>query len=350
MALHLPRVRRIQREIQKQRLDFYLVSNSANLFYLLGLEMEGYLLILSDRVPCLLFSDPRYQLEAEKLESRQLKIYISRKGGLDLLFRRLNRGGSRKRLGLEPSLPLATYLQLKEKACGIKLRSSPILEEVRSVKESSEIAKIEKATAITKKVLDKIRPLLESKREMEIQAILEFEFKKMGAEGSAFPPIVAGGLRSSYPHAKAGNELLRRERDKFVLIDSGAKFEGYCADLTRMVFWDKIPKVILGAYRVVEEAQELAISLIREGVRAKDIAVKVERLIARQGLAENIFHGLGHGVGLEVHERPILNRDSNEVLRAGMVVTLEPGLYFPGLGGVRKEDLVVVEKSKGKRI
>lgn len=341
MPVNISRFNRIRKLLSVNKIDFYLVCNPLELRYLLDIEAEGILIIPAQKNCGYFITDNRYQHHIQTLEGKHLKVVVARKGYLRELSKLLHRFGGEKKLGVEGTITLKLYLKLKNEFKN--LSSLFLITESRLVKDEEEIARIKKAVTITLQAINSIKNVAINKQEKEIKAYLEYQIQSLGGDGSAFPPIVASGLNSAYPHAQPSGKKISR----FLLIDCGAKYQGYCADLTRMFFWDKIPKVIKRAYEVVGEAKQLALSLIKEGQVIKNLVIRVEDYLKKAGFKDNIYHGLGHGLGLEVHELPNLNRYNARELKAGMVITIEPGLYFPGKGGVRCEDVVVVEKNKG---
>ena len=213
---------------------------------------------------------------------------------------------------------------------------------LREVKDPGEIQKIRAASELAEgAMLDMANGLEAGVSEREAAALLEYEFRKRGAEGASFDSIVLFGARSSLPHGMPGDTVLK-EGD-IVLIDCGCIKDGYCSDLTRTfifstIYGDWFEEI----YATVLNAQETALAAVRAGALCCDLDAIARDIITDAGYGEHFGHGLGHGVGLEVHETPRLNKESNAVLEAGMVVTVEPGIYLPGRGGVRIEDLVVV--------
>jgi Xaa-Pro aminopeptidase len=183
--------------------------------------------------------------------------------------------------------------------------------------------------------------------ELELAARLEYEMKRRGSSQPAFPTICAEGPNAALPHAQPGPRKVKR--GSAILFDWGATVGGYCSDLTRMLFVGSIPRKVGELYGVALEAQERAIAAIRPGRRMCDIDAVARDCITDAGYGKEFGHGLGHGLGLNVHEAPSLSWRSKEKLEAGMVVTVEPGIYLPGVGGVRIEDDVVVT-STGSRV
>ncbi len=340
MPLNISRLQKLRTLLVASKIDIYIICNPLDLRYFLAQEIEGILVVIQDKSYVYLITDGRYQ-QLLQSENKRIKIMIARKGYVNELKKLLARYQGRKKIVLEGTTNLETYLKLKNEFRN--LSSDFLVRELRKIKDRNEIARIKKAIEITKEAISNVRNKLRNRREKEIKAYLEFQMQSLGAEGSAFAPIVASGANSAYPHASP----TERKISRFLLLDCGARYRGYCADLTRMFFWDKIPKVIRRAYEVITEAKQLSISLIKEGEIISNLVTRVENYIKKKGFSENISHGLGHGLGLEIHEPPFVNRYNQEPLKSGMVITIEPGLYFPGVGGVRWEDVVLVEKNRG---
>ena len=215
---------------------------------------------------------------------------------------------------------------------------------LRMVKSADEIARIRKASQLAEQVLeDLLETLEEGLTEAELAARFEYEFKRRGAEGASFDTIALFGPRGSMPHGRPTDVPLRRGH--IVLLDFGCRKAGYCSDLTRTYAYGTIPGAWFEEiYQVTLTAQEAALKAVRSGVRCRDVDAVARDIIANAGYAKYFGHGLGHGVGIEVHESPRLNQETQAVLREGMVITIEPGIYLPRRGGVRIEDLVAVTK------
>ncbi|HLV94557.1 MAG TPA: M24 family metallopeptidase [Candidatus Acidoferrales bacterium] len=183
-------------------------------------------------------------------------------------------------------------------------------------------------------------------REAEVAAELEYRMRKAGAAGPSFETIVAAGARSAWAHARPSSKLLMK--NELVVLDQGAILRAYCSDMTRTVFLGHCPKKIRRMYAAVLEAQEAAKSVIRPGVKAGAVDAAARSVLRKCGLATYFTHSTGHGLGLEVHEMPRLGRGEPARLEAGMVVTVEPGVYVEGLGGIRIEDDVVITPRGGQ--
>lgn len=215
---------------------------------------------------------------------------------------------------------------------------------LREIKEPGEIARMQAASQLAEEALEHVLTRLKpGVRECEMAALLEYEFRKRGAQRASFDTIFLFGARSSLPHGMPGERAL--ETGDIVLADCGCVLDGYCSDLTRTFVFGRIPgEWFADIYECVLRAQCAAVEAVCSGVAARSVDAAARDPITGAGYGERFGHGTGHGVGLEVHESPRLNAQSEAVLAAGMAVTVEPGIYIPGQGGVRIEDLVVVTR------
>ena len=265
------------------------------------------------------------------------------------------RDGLSKRLGellkeagvtsaaFEPEATTVQQLNAIEEAFGASLTAdSDVVASLRSVKSAEEVRLIRDAMALAEGVLADLLGTLEAGlTERELAAAFEYEFKKRGASGASFDTIALFGARSSLPHGEPGDKVL--EAGDIVLLDFGCRKEGYCSDLTRTYVFGTMPGPWFeDIYTLTQEAQQRAIEAVKPGAVAREVDGVARSIIASGGHAEHFGHGLGHGVGIEVHEAPRLGEHAACALEPGMVVTVEPGIYLPGRGGVRIEDLVVV--------
>ncbi len=217
-----------------------------------------------------------------------------------------------------------------------------LVEGLRAVKDEAETARLAEAARIADAALDAIRPrLAEGLTEAQFGRALDFEMRELGASGPSFETIVASGPNAAKPHHRPGDRPVGR--DEAVVLDFGALVDGYCSDMTRTVWVDRISDPELRrAYDVVVAAQVAGVRAVRNGVTAADVDRACRRVIEEAGWADRFVHGTGHGVGLDIHEAPSVSPTSTDTLVTGHVVTVEPGVYLPGLGGVRIEDTVVV--------
>jgi Xaa-Pro aminopeptidase/Xaa-Pro dipeptidase len=288
-----------------------------------------------------LYTDFRYT-EAARNEVSGYEVEIYKESLLKSIARRLSRLKV-KRLGFEAvSLPYAYYADLRKETRGIALvPTRGCIEGLRAVKDRDELTLIKNAAAVVERVLRKVKLFLKTGvSESEVALQIDCLMRKEGADKESFDTIVAFGESSSMPHAKLSQRRLKR--GDTVLIDLGCSVRGYSSDLTRTFFFTSINARQKKVYEAVLGAQQKAISVIRPGIAAAEIDKAARRYISARGYGKEFGHALGHGVGREVHEMPRISSKSEEKVREGMVFTVEPGIYIPGWGGVRIEDMVAV--------
>ncbi|MEX2288606.1 MAG: Xaa-Pro peptidase family protein, partial [Planctomycetaceae bacterium] len=333
---------RLIRKIKQAGVDALLVTNFTNVRYLTGFSGDdSYLLIGRDA--CLIISDSRYATQIRE-ECPGLDLSIRRPGkpmtdAVAAVVRRLKPA----KLGFEStSTTVAQWQALTEKVKLLELVPlAGLVEDLRAVKDRHEITAIREAIRQAEQGFDEwLSALAPQMTERQAAFDLEHAMRRAGANGASFPPIVAVGSRAALPHARpTQTKLLTAD---FVLVDWGATNEqGYKSDLTRLVVTGKISPKLAKVYRVVIEAQRRAVKAIRPGVRCCDVDAVARRVIDGAGHGR-FAHGLGHGIGLDIHEGPRLGPASADELKPGMVVTVEPGIYLPGWGGFRIEDDVLV--------
>ncbi len=335
------RIERIRALLPLWSVQALLFLDMKNIRYLTGFTgSDGALYIGSD---CrILLVDGRYITQA-RTEAGSFEVYLYQ-GKMDGLVDVISRHGCGV-IGFEAeTMTVATWTALKERLPGLTFR--PLrqeLEALRAVKDGEEIARIREAAAVAahalNAVLARIRPGI---TEREIAADLDDAIRRGGAQDASFPTIVASGANSALPHARPQNRTVRM--GDLITIDFGAVFDGYRSDETCTVALGRADAKQEQVYQVVKDAHDRAMEAIRAGVACRAIDAVARNWIDKQGFGESFTHGTGHGVGLDVHEYPRLAAQSEAVLEAGMVVTVEPGVYLPGLWGVRIEDLVVVQK------
>ena len=340
--IHAARRRRLLRRFRRAGVDALLVTKAENVRYLTGFGGDdSAALVTPDRTA--LLTDSRYAEQAGQ-ETRRIAV-VTRRNGMMRTAARAARKAGVGRLGVEADhLALALAEDLRSHARGMEVISCRgLVEALRAVKDRHEVAAIRRALEIAEEAfrltLRHVRP---GRTEREIALLLERTMQDLGAEGAAFPPIVAAGERSSLPHARPTGQRIRK--GEAVLFDWGARWNGYHSDLTRMVFLDRIPRLFQGIYPLVLAAQQRAISRIRPGRTTGSVDAAARGHLRRHRHGKHFGHGLGHGVGLEIHEGPGLRPGHETVFRAGMVCTVEPGVYLPGRGGVRIEDMVLVTR------
>ncbi|GMR04759.1 MAG: Xaa-Pro peptidase family protein [Thermodesulfobacteriota bacterium] len=338
------RLKGLRREIVRKGVDGLLVTDINNIRYLTGFTgSSGYVVVTRNKA--LLFTDTRYTVQA-KLETAPsgFTVRIYKQKPLEVLAARVG-GFNLRRLGFEGDV-LSYNLYKKIKSALKPLRFSPITNPVagvRAVKDPFEVDLIKKSSAILKSGFKKVeRTLKAGLTEAGVALCAEEWMRKKGAEGVAFETIVASGQRGALPHGKASEKRIKK--GELVVVDMGARFEGYNSDNTRTYCIGKANGLQEKIYGVVKEAQKRAIALITDGVAAVDVDGAARSHIKKAGYGKYFGHGTGHGVGLDVHERPSIGPASKDVFKEGMVVTVEPGIYIPGWGGVRIEDMALVKK------
>ncbi|MBN1394003.1 MAG: aminopeptidase P family protein [Pirellulales bacterium] len=336
---------RLRKGLKKAGVDALLVTDFTNVTYLTGFTGDdSYLLVRRDGETIL--SDPRYTTQLEE-ECPSVDLNI-RPPGVAMLqaVAKVVHSAKVKRLGVEAdSITVGLRDQIAEKLPKAELvPTSGLVEQLRIVKDKDEVERLRRAVWQAEKAFAVLRSTIRpEKTEKEVADELEYQFRLFGAKDASFPSIVAVGPRAALPHATPGRD--RIGDDDFVLVDWGANDGLYCSDLTRMVVTGKISPKFERIYNTVLEAQQLAIKAVRPGVTGHDVDNVARSYIAKAGFGNRFRHGLGHGLGLLVHEAPRLAVKSDTVLQPGMVVTVEPGIYLPGWGGVRIEDDVLVTRS-----
>lgn len=331
----------VKTHVEKLRLDALLVTHMPNVRYLCGFTGSAGVLSVGLGRP-VFFTDRRYTAQARQ-EVAGARVVISR--GSPLLAAAQFAGKSRlRRMGIEAAhMTVAARAALcRALGCQIRLRDvGPAVEELRIIKDAGEIALIREAVNLGARLLDTALPAIRpGVAEFAVAAELEYAARLAGAEAMSFETIVAAGPRSAMPHGVASAALIPRRG--FVILDFGVILHGYCSDMTRTVHVGKISAGDRGMYNAVREAQQAAVDTVRAGVTCGQVDRAARLALRRTGLARYFMHSTGHGVGLEIHEPPRLGRGQAERLLAGMVVTVEPGVYLSGRGGVRIEDMLLV--------
>ena len=340
------RVNRLRLFLSSVHADAILVSHLPNIHYLCGFTgSAGILLIEESRG--ILFTDSRYTFQARQ-EVAGVKVHITKQGLLASVAEALRKRGRRVRVAFASSQITVAQIDALEAASGkrVKWVKAPnAVENLRAVKDASELATMTEAAKLISDVFSStlrfVRPGI---TELDISAEIEFAMKKRGATGPSFETIVASGERSAWAHARPTSKPLRK--NELVVLDQGAILRGYCSDMTRTVFVGRSSPKVRRMYGAVLEAQQAAKDAIRPGVEAGWVDAAARQVLKRHGLASEFTHSTGHGLGLEVHEMPRLGRGEKTILKQGMVLTVEPGVYVEGFGGIRIEDDIVVT-SKG---
>jgi Xaa-Pro aminopeptidase len=327
--------------METRRVPLILVTHLVNVRYLTGFTGSAGILLLGPQLGTL-WVDPRYTLQAQE-EAKGVEVVEDKKGILKAAAGWLKKNGVRACTFEASDLNCAQFEQLRAEA-GRGLRLKPagdLIEELRVVKDHGEIEAIRRAGRVTAEVFAELLPQVRpGVSERDLATEIEYRMRKRGAEGVAFETIVASGLRSAYPHARPSSKAL--QENELVIFDLGAILSGYAADMTRTVFLGEPSRRIRSLYSAVLKAQAGAVRAVRDTASAGEIDSAARRILAKHGLARYFTHSTGHGVGLEIHERPRLAKGQTACLRSGAVVTVEPGVYVQGLGGIRLEDTVLV--------
>ncbi len=331
--------------MRTKKIGALLVSSSADVSYLTGFEGDdSWALVSPDQV--WLISDFRYEEQIAQ-QCPWVKAIIRRKGLAEEVFRLFKRDGISRAGVQSESISLRQMSWLTKFAKKPPVRLVPvddIVVELRNVKDSHEIGVIEQAIAIAEHAFTTLKAKIRlGMTENEIAGLLTYEMRKRGASNAAFDPIVAAGPNGSLPHYRPGQNKLRQHTP--LLIDWGAIFNGYRSDLTRMILVGNTDEKIKEIYRVVLDAQLAAIDAIKPGIPGSKVDKIARKIIDHAGYGDKFGHGLGHGIGRDIHEQISLSKRGTTILKPGMIVTVEPGIYLPGIGGVRIEDDVLVTET-----
>ncbi|HVF52675.1 MAG TPA: Xaa-Pro peptidase family protein [Actinomycetota bacterium] len=338
---HAARTARLQASLAENELQALLVTDLTNVLYLSGFAgSNGQLFVTSDRV--VLLTDPRYAARAGTLVSdAEISIYETRlRDGLTPLL------AEQKRVGIEAtSMTVADKADLAGAFPDVELVDTRALtEELRRTKDEDEIAHIREAVRVADEtfswVLDRIEP---GRAERDIALDLEVHMRSLGADAPSFEPIVGSGPLSAHIHHSPSDRAL--ELGDLVLLDFGARWNGYCSDLTRTVVLGSATDEQRAQYDLVARAHAAGVAAVMPGAGGRDVDAQARAVIDEAGRGAEFGHGLGHGVGLDIHEAPRLHKTSEDTLKVNEVVTVEPGVYIVDSGGVRIEDCVLVTET-----
>jgi Xaa-Pro aminopeptidase len=343
-----PRFQHRRRELgslfRRSRIDSLLITHPPNWFYLTGFTGESGALVLSEKVSTLI-TDGRFMVQA-KAETTGVRILQQRTlfGSVAELLRDMHA----RRVGFDPVHITVSQLQSVRKAYGGRLQWVPapgMVETLRMRKDAGELAQMRRAALLAGKIVEFGVSLLKpGVRESEVAAEIEYQMRTQGASGPSFETIVAFGSRAALPHARTTGKRLRK--NELVVLDLGVILGHYCSDITRTVFVGRAPKRIQRWHKAVLDAQEAAISTVKEGVTCGEVDAAARHVLVGYGLDHLFVHSTGHGLGLEIHEDPRVARDQARRLEPGNVITIEPGVYAEGIGGIRIEDDVAVHAGR----
>ncbi|MFD2611862.1 M24 family metallopeptidase [Paenibacillus gansuensis] len=337
------RIDSLRTKMAEQGLEALLVTNSFNRKYISGFTgSSGYVLITEGRA--VLFTDFRYMTQApaeavhyEVIEHHQNPIHSIRDAltGMNIV-----------KLGFEQGdLTYATYTAYAKELGAIELvPTDGLVEELRMIKDEHELQVMQDAAALADRTFEHILTFIKpGMTELEVALEMEFFMRRNGATSTSFETIVASGERSALPHGVASPRVI--QGNEFVKFDFGALYKDYCSDLTRTIVLGKAEAKHKEIYDIVLEAQLHALEHIRPGMTGREADALTRDIITRYGYGEYFGHGTGHGLGMEIHEAPRLSLNGSTVLKPGMTVTVEPGIYLPGFGGVRIEDDIVITEN-----
>jgi Xaa-Pro aminopeptidase len=325
----------------KRRFDALFVTHLPNVRYLSGFTGSNALLVIKTR-SAILYTDPRYAEQAA-LEVEGMRIEIAKANTLAEQARATWAVRGKAAVGFDAGrVPVAQLRAWKALFPEARFRdASGCVDRLRAVKTPGEIAAIKRAAAITDAVFAALLPMIRpGVSERDLAAEITYRHRLAGAERDAFEPIVGSGPRAALIHGQPSGR--RIARGDVLLLDFGCVVDGWCADLTRTVALGRIPKRLREVHASVLRAHNAAIAAARPGMRGRELDAIARSVLERDGLASYFTHSLGHGLGLEVHELPRISALSDDVLETGMVATIEPGVYLPGLGGIRIEDDIAI--------
>ncbi|GIN71480.1 peptidase M24 [Bacillus sp. J14TS2] len=335
---------KIRKQLEKLQIDGMFISKPENVRYLTNFTGTSGVVIVS-RTKAIFLTDFRYDKQAhEQITGYEIIICGQSASMMDTIVQLVKREEMRK-LGFESSyVTYDFYLQLKEEVNVELYPTTNVVESLRLIKTEREVGKLRKAASIADlafdHILDFIRPGV---TEIDVANELEFYMRKNGATSNSSMIIVASGFRSALPHGVASEKVI--EKGDMVTLDFGALYEGYRSDMTRTVAVGEPDPKLKEIYQIVLDALLQCTAVIEHGMPAKQADAIVRDFIELQGYGEYFGHGAGHGIGLMIHEDPFLSPKSAQVIQSGMVITVEPGIYLPNLGGVRIEDDLFIKQN-----
>ncbi len=340
------RIQALRRRFKTLGIANYLVTRPSNIRWLCRFSGSNGLLMVTGRHAHFITHGRYKNQSGEQVTSAEIHVYSSGKSIADAFVKEMKLNKLirfRGRIGIENSFMNVEMYELLKRTfpnSGL-IETLNVIEDLAQVKEEYEIEAIKRAVKITdkvfKSVLDEVKPGV---RELDIAAEISYQHMKNGAQKNSFETIVASGPRSALPHGIASNRKIRK--GDFVTFDMGCLVDGYASDMTRTIVVGEATKKQKNIYSIVLQAQQSAVDAIKPGIKCSELDDIARKIISDAGYGDNFPHSLGHGLGLEVHARPVLAKQSQAKLKPGMVVTVEPGIYINGWGGVRIEDDVLV--------
>ena len=344
------RLKQLKTNLQKTGRLPYLISNLSNIRYLTGFN-GSYAMLLVTGGDSFLVSDSRYEEYARSILPSQVK-FVLQAGSFNPVLKKLCSLLDVKQLFVEDhDLSLAVFLELKKNMRGIKLVSGGNeVNYIRMIKDDDEIEILREAAAITDRCVNHLVSIVKpGMTEWDVSVEIEYFYRKNGCRKTSFDSIVASGAGASMPHYEPDMKK-KIMPGEVLMIDMGCEYRGYNSDLTRTFFINSVDSELEKIYYIVKTAQQNALDAVKPGMSTGDLDSVARDYISKAGFGENFGHSLGHGYGIEIHELPAVRKDGDVILKKNMTITIEPGIYLPGKGGVRIEDMVVVTASGGEAL
>jgi len=351
MELYSRRIHALQKKI-RDLCDAFLITDRINIFYLTGSDFENaWILLLKNKKNGYLFTDKRFITESKK--QRLLKSFFCNISGRYDKINTLLKSTKKAKLGFENTIQFNVFYELQAslKKTVSLIKCNQLIENQRTVKDDYEISQIKKAIKIALKThlyaKKKVKEIVSAGlkiTEKQFASLLSAFMLQEGADEIAFKPIVASGERSMDPHAVPGDTIIHK--GKILLIDIGASVNGYKSDLTRTYFVGRINPLYNMRHLLIKSALNLALKKIKVGIPIYLVDQEVRKFLAKHGYEKYFLHSAGHGVGLEVHEKPTLTSKNSDILCENMILAIEPGIYINGWGGIRLEEMVIVKKER----
>jgi Xaa-Pro aminopeptidase/Xaa-Pro dipeptidase len=340
------RIKSLRQKFPEYSIDALLVTKPENIFYLTGFTggADGRVLITENNA--FLSTDRRYEQQAH-LECPDMEIIIESAGGYKSLARKYE---DLRKLGLESHhMTWQGYLELATIFTGVLISCTGIVETLRIIKDEEELNSLRRSAAINDEtfslVLNKIKPGIS---ETDIVTMINHQYRLKGCTKEAFDVIALSGENTALPHGRPSTALLKS--GDMVTIDMGVFYEHYVSDMTRTFALGTASAKFRELYGILQEAQQIGVSLVKSGVVCKEIDAEIRAFLKKYKLVDFFAHSTGHGIGLEIHEDPAVSLSNSAVLKENMVITIEPGIYIPGWGGIRIEDSIIVKENAGEVI
>ena len=345
--MYRKRIQEFQKYLKRENLDGFFVKRPHHIRYLCGFTGDMGLLVILQKAAYLL-CDGRFHEQA-RIEVKGAKVVPVKGYPLSELKELGQFRGKNLKYGYESEFLTCEELKIIQESLpqAILVSTTGAVDLLSITKDKFEIENIKKAVEIADTAFERILGYLSpGLRENEVCAELEYQMKMLGSEKPAFDTIIASGYRSALPHGQASDKKIKK--GEFITFDFGATYNGYVSDMTRTVVLGKATSRQKKVYNTVLKAQLAGIRKVKAGVEAKAVDAVARKVIEKQGFGKYFTHGTGHGIGFYVHVRPVVSTKSEAVLKSGMVITVEPGIYIPKWGGVRIEDDIVVTKNGGR--